>query len=490
MNVLLGLDFGTTNFKAVIYDYSGHLVKRFEQAVTTRIDALHHEQNPASLADLAASLLREAYSYCQGNNFNLLAIGLSAAMHGIILTDADDMPLTNLLVFSDQRSYEEVATLKNSDIGESIFANSGTPLHTMLPVAKLMWIKKHQPELFNRANKITSFKGYLMRRWFGKYVCDPGIAAASGMYHFSKNDWNPDIISFLSIHVHQLEHIVAADSLFNDWRADFVNLYKLHDLPPVVIGSSDGCLALLGVGAVHRHEASLTIGTSAAIRVLNDQAKPDPGKSTFVYPLHEHAYVSGAPVNNGGAIVNWLKNLLKCDEKAFWKLFDDALTTLPPGSEGLQMIPYLSGERAPLWNANLTGAFLGIRAAHRDQHFVKAAVEAIGYNLNENLQVLNEVQPIKRMLADGGFTRSRVWVQLLANILDRDLEIAQEENAAARGAAIMAKAALEHLPLLGEVFNRPAYHLITPNRHEAEIYSDLKRQYLMARDLMLANQLL
>ncbi|HEX4852085.1 MAG TPA: FGGY-family carbohydrate kinase, partial [Puia sp.] len=216
---------------------------------------------------------------------------------------------------------------------------------------------------------------------------------------------------------------------------------------PFIIGGSDGCLANLGSNAIEPGALSLTIGTSGAVRMVSRRPKPDIQQRIFNYILSEDWIVSGGPINNGGNAVKWwMENFVTPGESGL-KNFDEHVRnvdSIPVGSEGLIFLPYLLGERAPIWDANAKAVIFGITPHHGPQHFLRALLEGIGFSLYQIALSLEEaIGPIEKVFASGGFIQSETWLKIIADIFNKKIYVMNVADASALGAAIMGYFSLE-----------------------------------------------
>jgi gluconokinase len=211
------------------------------------------------------------------------------------------------------------------------------------------------------------------------------------------------------------------------------------------IGGSDGTLANLGSLCLSPEEAAVTIGTSAAVRVTSPKPVPDADRMIFNYLLDEHHFVCGGATNNGGNVFQWLlKSLFAQHEKVktYEQLFD-SFSDVPPGSDGLLFLPYLHGERAPIWDEQSCGSFLGLTGSHTLFHMGRAAAEGVCFALNHILSSLEEVcGTVQQITISGGLVQSAGMMQLLADVTDKKLVVQQTEDASAVGAALLARRAM------------------------------------------------
>jgi gluconokinase len=314
----------------------------------------------------------------------------------------------------------------------------------MSPLCKLIWIRENHNEIFNAAHKFISIKEYLWYRLFNEYRIDHSIASCTGLFDLGKLNWNTDAMRVVNIDPERLSEPVAT-SYTRKGLSPAAHLLSVVGDVAFVIGASDGCLANLGSHAIEPGLAAITIGTSGAVRVASQSPAPSRAM-TFSYILDEQTYICGGPVNNGGIALQWLlrnvfgkENLSQEDYDGFFEL----IKPIPAGSEGLLFLPYLNGERAPVWDASASGSFFGLRLQHGQGHLGRAVLEGICYALNEVLVTLEQYTgPIYKINVSGGFVHSEVWMQVLADITGKPLVLMHTEDASAIGAAYLAAKAL------------------------------------------------
>ena len=445
MRYVIGIDIGTTNTKAVAYTEGGIVLDSAEASYHLFVDGKGmHELDPACLFDAVITVLLRVTEH-RADGEEAVGVSLSCAMHSLILVDADGNPLTRALTWADSRSEGSAKLLNHSEAGRRIYRQTGVPIHAMSPLCKLLWLKDKQYDLFRRAARFISIKEYVWWRLFGKYQVDFSIASATGLMDIRRLEWYEESLAMAGIQKGQLSELVACthseSALLPPWRS-----LGFAEGMPFVIGGSDGCLANLGTGAVHGGETALTIGTSGAIRMAVSSAKSDPQERLFCYILSEKIYISGGATNNGGNAVQWYADLIfgkgNWDLAALDRLVAEA-DSVPPGCEGLIFLPYLLGERAPVWDADAKGAFFGVRSIHDQRVFMRAILEGVAYSLRQIGQTLEEtIGPIARIHASGGFTRSPFWLQMIADIFDRTVVVSSEADASAVGAAMLGWMAL------------------------------------------------
>lgn len=480
MNFFLGIDIGTTNIKAIIFDKQWDEVFSTSKEIVTATPAPgFSEQDPEAIRVDTDILLEECLDFARAGKIEIDGIGLSAAMHSFLAVDDNFKPVSKLITWSDLRAQQFSNAIKSDKSLREFREATNVPIHPMLPLAKWLWFLKNEEK---KAGKILSLKDFLVYHWFGECISDVSTASATGFFDIRVGDWNHNLLSALNLPAAQLPEVRPATEVLRKWTPAYQNKFKKYQLPPVVLGSSDGCLANLAAGIADPTKGSLSIGTSGAVRTTT--AAPIQRNNTlFCYPVLKNYYVVGGATNNGGNILRWFQENFNRDKDTFWKNFDEVLTNVDAGQ--LLFIPYIFGERAPLWEPEAKGAYLGITNLHGKSHFLKAAVEGVAFSLKHILKSLSgQANDIETLIADGGFTRSEAWVQLVCNVLHVKIEVPATLFGAAKGAAMIARMALTREPLQQLAGPEEVKRTYYPDEKSAKRYDALFARYLKASEFM------
>jgi gluconokinase len=269
-------------------------------------------------------------------------------------------------------------------------------------------------------------------------VVDTSVASATGLLDSRTLEWSPEILDFLAISSSRLSKVVSPGyTLYYDGeRVDPSVRLGLPIGMPVIAGSSDGASANLATGATGNHVLAITIGTSGAARMVVHGVQTDDRMRTFCYHVRDNSYIVGGASNNGAVVIQWLKEAVLQTEEDFVQLFALA-ATVKPGSEGLLFIPYILGERAPVWNSKARGLYFGLGIGHTKAHLIRAAMEGVVYCLYSIGKVLTENKEIRELHATGGFARSPLWLQMVADIFNTKVLVFGEDESSALGAVII-----------------------------------------------------
>jgi gluconokinase len=441
---LLGIDIGTGSTKAVAISFTGEALDVSQHYYPVKSpQAGYSEQDPALIFDAFISCIKDTV---KKTGYAPYAISLSSAMHSVIPVDTDGKALADMITWADARSEDIAQKLRDSAQGEAIYKTSGTPIHAMTPLCKLIWIRENKNVLFASAHKFISIKEYIWYQLFNDFQIDYSIASATGLFDIIKLKWNPDACALAGINDDKLSAPVNTTYKRADLNKQLASSLNLPADIPFIIGASDGCCANLGSFVTEPGVASLTIGTSGAVRITSGQPVYNYPAMIFNYLLNEKTFVCGGAVNNGGIALNWLIKTFLNKQLPGHDDYDavfNQIATIKAGSDGLLFLPYLYGERAPLWDTKSCGVFFNIKPQHTQAHFLRAGLEGICFTLYNVLQTVEQSSaPIDQLNISGGFITSVVWTQMLANITGKKLVIVQQEDASAMGAIFLATDAL------------------------------------------------
>lgn len=453
----IGVDIGTTSTKAVAFSGNGEVLCRY--AVFYPIISLQPgqaEQDPEVVLEAVLETLGQVLHWLRERRYSPATVSFSAAMHSLLLMGKDGQPLTRSIIWADTRSHAHAEDLKKLEEGHQVYLQTGTPLHPMSPLVKLRWLSQEQPELLIKTECCIGIKEYVLHRFFGSYVTDHSMASATGLFDLFSTKWHPKALQLAGVSPAQLPEPVPTTYVLGGLREPYKSRLQLPEDFPFVIGASDGCLANLASHAVRPGEAVVTIGTSGAVRVISSEPATDLQERVFSYILNQNHYVLGGAVNNGGVALRWFRDAFypseakaSEDPDKLYALLNKEAATIAAGANGLLFLPYLLGERAPVWDAQARGAFVGADFSHSRAHFLRAVMEGVVFGVYSVAQALEQtVGPIQAVYANGGFARSELWVQLLADVFGKEVRLTETTDGSAFGAAMLGMHALGHLQQL------------------------------------------
>lgn len=457
----IGVDIGTTSTKAIVFSALGDVKGMGNYGYPLLVPQPGWaEQDPEVILQAAIAAIREAVSQSGVARSHIAALSFSGAMHSLIAIDAQATPLHPAIIWADNRCIDQTTRLKQDGSGHSLYLNTGTPIHPMSPLPKLMWMREEMPALFEQAVRFISIKEYVLYHLTGQYVVDHSIASATGLLNLEHLQWDGGALAMAGIRTDQLSDLVPTTYVLPGIKAEYAEAMGLDPTTPVVVGANDGCLANLGVGAIAPHQIAVTIGTSSAVRAVIPRPRTDERGRTFCYALTEHHWVIGGPSNNGGIVLRWLRDqfceleVTQATQQGIdpYDLMVQAATQVVPGAEGLICLPFLSGERAPYWNPNARGIFFGMGLHHQKAHIIRAVMEGILFAVHSITLALRDLAgTAQEVRASGGFARSAPWRQMAADILGSEVLVPQIYEGSAFGAAVLGMYAVQALSQLEDV---------------------------------------
>ncbi|MGX9799670.1 gluconokinase [Pediococcus acidilactici] len=484
MKYMIGVDLGTTSTKVVLFDLKGKSVAYANNPYPLYQETPDMaEEDPEEIFDAVISGLTEVMRKSHVAADEIAGVSFSSAMHSLILMDQNDQPLTRVITWADNRASQEAEELKENGLGAKLYARTGVPTHPMSPLVKLLWLKKDQPELFKKAKHFIGIKDYVLFRLYGKYVQDYSLANATGLFNIFEKDWDSLALETVGISREQLPELVTPEEQLVGMDRSYAEVTGINPDTPFILGASDGTLSNLGVNAIDPGVLAVTIGTSGAVRVVVDHPVVDPRGRLFTYYLDDNKWVVGGPVNNGGIVFRWVRDQLFSPEKITaeqmqvnsYEILTDIAAKIPAGADGLLFHPYLGGERAPIWDANARGSFFGLTRQHTRAHMVRAALEGIVYNLYMVMLMIEGVAGKPKLIqATGGFARSELWRQMLADIFEQDVNIPESFESSALGAVVIGMKSLGIIDNLSAIKSMVGVtHQHHPNQENFAVYREL-----------------
>lgn len=441
-DAVVAIDVGTTATKVTAFGVDGAQLAAAEQPYPLRSPQPGWaEQDPDEI--LAAVTGSLASVVAQVGAARVAGLSFSSAMHTLMALDGAGRPLTPVTSWADTRSEPQAERLRADGSGLALHRRTGTPVHPMSPLPRLLWFAENAPELCAHAPRWGGIKEYLLLRLCNVWLMDHSIASATGLMNLEALDWDPEALAVARISAAQLPALVPTTHVVS-LAAEAAAAVGLREGTPVVVGGGDGPLANLGVGAVRPGMAACSLGTSGALRVVVDRPAVDPEGRVFCYALSPARWVVGGAINNGGIVMRWLLDAVAPDlgRGAEPELLALA-ATVPPGSGGLLMVPSLLSERAPRWSSLARASYVGLTREHGRGHLVRAALEGVGLQLALVLESMRaaglEVDSVR---ATGGVMRSPLWQQLLADTLGLPIDLFDGQQGSGFGAAILGMAAL------------------------------------------------
>jgi gluconokinase len=449
MPCTVGLDLGTSSVKAAALTADGRQVAHAAETLSQRHDEPGAaEQDPELVYQAAMRALLQVGQQAAAAGCTVAQVGVSAAMHSLIPVATDGEPLAPAMLWMDTRAASAAERLRHTPEGLDLYRRTGTPVHAMSPLAKLLWLRAERPDRFQAAERFVSLKEWLWWRWWGAWEVDASIASATGLRALATGAWDPEALRLARIALDRLSILVPTTAVRQGISAPALLAAGYTAATRWTIGASDGALANLAVNALDGRRLAITIGTSLAVRVGSAEPVTDVASQLFCYVLADGRYVVGGASNNGGVLLDWLfRGVLGALgvapagplPAAFDELMEAAGNS---ASDGLICLPYVAGERAPLWDAGARGVLAGLSVSHTAPQIMRAAIEGILFNARWIAEPLLKRRDAPREICATGRLLEKAWIrQLAADIFGLPVRLLGDVDASLLGAVKLARIA-------------------------------------------------
>lgn len=485
---ILGIDVGTTGIKAVVFDQFGNtLDTEYSEYETFFPNPDWVEQDPNTWWNVLKNVLHKLFLRVQAKN--VCAIGVTGQIASVVALDKDDSVLCNSFIWMDKRAVEECQFLEEKMTADALYNIIGTRPNVMFVIYKLMWLKKHQPEVFEKIDTVLQPKDYINFKLTGVKASDYTCAAIIHAFRLKELIWYQEAFDAAGISPEIMPTICSADEVIGYVTDELMAEFGFSAQTPVVACGSDTTVAALGCGMINRGDAGLVIGTSSDVMAISDTVALDSMQQFGCYPyLYSGKYMMIAGGNSGGVALKWYRDTFFSYEKAEAdktgeSIYDNMLApieNIPIGSEGLIFLPYMSGERSPVYNPNARGMFVGMGLSHTKEHFTRAIVEGISLSLMDRIIIAeNAGVEIDKIIVAGGGSKNDIWRQMLTDMIGKPTLVSKTEEATSLGAAMMAAAGAGIYPSVEEACKNMSStcNEMQPNSENKERYALLYKLY-------------
>lgn len=445
----MGIDIGTSGTKTAVFDFSGALL-----ASHTENYPLHQPQNGYAEQDAEDWWNAVAAGICAtlakigGKADEIAGIGLSGQMHGLVMLDKNGAVLRRSILWCDQRTAAECEEITELVGKERLIAITANPALTGFTASKILWVRKHEPQLYEQCAHILLPKDYIRYRLTGEFATDVSDASGMQLLDIGKRCWSDEVLRLLSIDKALLGTVYESPEITGTITASAAALTGLRAGTPVVGGAGDNAAAAVGTGVVKNGTAFTTIGTSGVVFAHTDEMAIDPlGRvHTFCCAVPGAWHTMGV-TQAAGLSRQWFQeqfcaeDIMKAEQEGrnLYELLDESAANVPIGANRLFYLPYLMGERTPHLDPNARGVFFGLSAMHTRHDLLRAVIEGVSYSLRDCIEVLRAmgIHP-SQMVACGGGANSTLWRQMLSDLFGCGVKVAASSEGACFGAAILA----------------------------------------------------
>lgn len=443
---LLGIDIGGTGAKAGVFTTGGELVGTGYgeyKMISALPGQAEHDAEAWWLSTLKA--VREAVRGVPADE--ILAVGIGCT-NGLVAVDRQGKPLRPAIMLWDQRALPEVDRIKRLLDADRVFNITGNPVAPgAYSLPTILWLKHHEPETFQAAHKLMVPGGYLVARLTGEFTIDHSRASTTLLFDIRKQEWHKPFLEALDIPVEKLPRPAPSDAVVGGVTAEAAQLTGLRPGTPVIAGCMDTIGASIGSGVIRQGECFVIMGTAARVSGPLEKACFDSRFMNCTHVLPERWLYIGA-VNGVGSSLKWIRDTFCQMEQGVadltgqdvYDLITAQAAQAPPGSKGLLFLPYLAGERTPIWNPYARGVFFGVTLGHNRHDFFRSVLEGAAFAIRHVIELLETDAGvgIRELRIGGAAASSSVWNQIIADILGKKVISLTQSHTEVLGAAILA----------------------------------------------------
>ncbi len=447
MSFLLGIDIGTSGTKVIAIDEKGHLAatasREYELSTPKPLWA---EQNPRDWWTATAQCCQEIVAKIGADD--IIGVGLSGQMHGMVALDANGEVLRPAILWCDGRTQTQCDYITQTVGKDVLVKETCNPVLTGFTAPKIIWMRDNEPELYERAQMFLLPKDYVRFMLSGEFATEVSDASGTSLLNVPNRQWSDRVLDALQISKDKLPRVYESHEVSSTISQVGSAATGLRVGTKIVGGGGDQAAGAVGNGIVQSGVISVATGTSGVVFAFADSPSVDPQLRvhTFCHAVPNKWHVMGVMLSAGGSL-RWYRDtfckpeqrvgeLMKVDP---YELIAREAATIAPGSEGLIFLPYLSGERTPHPDPQARGAWIGLTLRHTKAHMARAVMEGVAFGLKDSLEILRDLGvSIGNVRANGGGARSEVWRQIMADVFDFPLSTIGVDEGPALGAALLA----------------------------------------------------
>lgn len=419
-DILIGCDVGTSGTKAVAVTPDGRVLASAHRA--HGILAPHPnwgEQWPQVWLDALTQTVAEVAA--QVDPARVAGLCVSALYGGTgVMLDAAMQPVRPAIIWIDRRATQESEFVREHIGAEKLFATTANGIDSYFGYIKLLWVKRHEPELYARIKTILPIHSYLVYRLTGETKVDLSAAGnLGGLYDFDRRGWSREMADLLGLDLaHQPSTLCASTDIAGGLTAEFAASLGLAQGTPVLCGTVDCLAAMLSIGCVGEGDNAAILGTSLNWGYLTGKRPSDPNLVSMPYCLSPEklTYVYGG-ASTAGALPRWfMQNFVGSETQADYARMEAEAVNIPAGAEGLLLLPYFMGERTPIWDESASGLFMGLSLTHTRGHLYRAILESSAFALRDIIASIAGEMKVGRVYLTGGGAKSPLWRRIFADV--------------------------------------------------------------------------
>ncbi len=479
MGYVIGVDLGTSAVKVMLVDRVGHVIEEVSNEYPLYQEkAGFSEQDPEDWVRETITALKELT--CRINDPERIeGMSFSGQMHGLVLLDNDNEPLRRAILWNDTRTTEECREIEEKVGIDVLHQITKNPALEGFTLPKLIWVKKNEPTVFEKASTFLLPKDYVRYRLTGEVHMEFSDAAGTLMLNVPEKKWSKEMCEQTGIPVDLCPTLVASHEKVGTVKPDIAESCGLNNDVAVFAGGADNACGAIGSGILEDGVTLSSTGTSGVILAYEDDGDKDfSGRVHYFNHGEESAFYTMGVTLAAGYSLRWFKKTF-AEERSFEELTELANQS-PPGANGLLFTPYIVGERTPHADADVRGSFIGMNATHTLGDFVRAVIEGITFSLNESVEIFRENgKSVNKVISIGGGAKSSLWLQIQADIYNADVVKLKSEQGPGMGAAMLAAYGLGWYSSLKECADHfvEESELFKPIPENVSVYKELFELY-------------
>ncbi len=451
MKCLLGLDAGTSSFKTALFNEEGRVIARHSEdySLITPAPSIV-EFCPDTYWEICKNVLNKIVNDPNAVAAEIKAMAISSQGETLICLDRYGKPLRNAIVWLDNRSAEEAGIIRERFGVQKVYETTGqSEVAATWPATKILWLRRNEPDIFYRTAKFLLLEDYLIYKLTGRYAAEKSLLCSSLLFDIHRGCWWEEMLEFLCIKPEQLPQINESGTVVGNLTCEAVEETGLSKETLVVTGALDQTAGLIGAGNIKPGAVLETTGSCLA--VCANINTPVPYNPVLKLTCQAHAipgrYYLLFWAQTAGIVLKWFReNFYKLEEEkaaaageSIFNIMDQEAMNVPAGSEGLLMLPHLSGAACPEYNPYARGAFSGFTLMHTRAHFVRAIMESVAFMINRYVKILEELGiVVNEIQAFGGGAGSRLWNSIKADVTGKTILAVKNQENTCFGAAILA----------------------------------------------------
>jgi xylulokinase len=487
--MVLGIDVGTGGTRALLIDEHGCVVcsATSEHAPILCSRPGWAEQEPADWWRAALEAIRTCIAKSGTNPREILGVGLSGQMHGMVLLDANGEVLRPSIIWCDQRTEEQAKAITARVGADELIHLTANPALTNFTLTKLWWVRQHESEVWRQIRSLLLPKDYVRFRLTGAKATDVADASGTLLLDVARRQWSQAMLEISDIDASILPQLFESQEITGKISVEAAKLTGLLQGTPVIAGAGDQAAGAIGMGIVQPGSVNAIIGSSGVVFAATDAPCIDPkGRlHTFCHAIPNRWHVMGV-TQAAGLSLHWFRSQFgtissNCSNQ-YESLIKEA-SGIPAGAEGLLWAPYLLGERTPHLDPEARGALFGLTVRHTRGHIIRAILEGVAFSLRDTLTILGELNiPARSIRLGGGGARAPLWRQIQADIYGMPVDLLEAEEGAAFGAALLAGVGTGIWPDV-DAACKTAVRVAERIKPDAKTVSLLDRQYAVYQKL-------